>query len=682
MRLVLCGGGLALVGAGVIVLRMQLAARLQANLERVTGHRVTVGGATLGWRAIVAKDVRIFGAPPFDTEPVARIVRLDLRFSRDLSGGASQGSSRAHGRSFWSPAEVYASGVDVDLLAAGGVDNVGWRRRLRTADSRAQGPGALPVVRVRNGRLRGAFRPASGPATVFRARDFSLDLAPEGDGLLALQDLVAEVSGALTVSVPALLVKRDPAAGGVSIAGDGVVLAIPGGGPLLDGVTVDGAWSKSGARIGLAKERVPASASHLAAELQLDAAGARLSVDAADLGLLPLGVLAGRSGVDLSRARASMRIRAAVTGARPDEPIDVDLGLRVSALDVRQPAIDSRAWRGMSVAAAASGSWNPATQKVEVQSGSLEVGGAAALAIAGWTELGAAARGRWTIRTPRPLSCAALVAEGPPPIREALAGLKLEGRLGLSASIAFDATAWDALALDLGLQPLCAVAAEPAALAALLPMLRAGAPLQARTPGLPLGPYHPDFVPLARMPAHLPAAFLTAEDGRFFDHNGFDVEMIRRALAHDIQTRSFAKGGSTITQQLAKNLFLSHSRTLARKIEESVFAWRLEELLDKRRMLELYLNIIELGPDIRGVKQAARAYFAKEVSELRPLESVHLAALTPNPRGYARRFRDGRVDDGWLQRLYDLLGMMNRSRRLSREDLAAARSGKLTLLRI
>ena len=99
-------------------------------------------------------------------------------------------------------------------------------------------------------------------------------------------------------------------------------------------------------------------------------------------------------------------------------------------------------------------------------------------------------------------------------------------------------------------------------------------------------------------------------------------------------------------------------------------------------MLELYLNIIELGPGIRGVKQAARAYFGKDPSALRPIESAHLAALTPNPAGLARRFRDGRVDDGWLQRLYDLLGMMNRSGRLSRSDLATARAGTLTLRKI
>jgi membrane peptidoglycan carboxypeptidase len=291
-------------------------------------------------------------------------------------------------------------------------------------------------------------------------------------------------------------------------------------------------------------------------------------------------------------------------------------------------------------------------------------------------------RGSLHVKTPAPLPCGRLLPAQPAPVREALAGLRLAGNLGLGVSVTFDAAMWDALALDVNVDPLCEVTAEPTALATLLQALDEGTAPSGPAAALPLGRYHPDFVPLAKMPAHLPAAFLTAEDGRFFAHHGFDLEMIRRALAHDLEMQAFAKGGSTITQQLAKNLFLVQTRTLARKFEETVLAWRLHTRLDKKRLLELYLNVIELGPNIRGVKQAARAYFGKEIGELHPIESAHLAALTPNPYGLARRFRDGRVDDGWLQRLYDLLGMMNRSGRLSRAELAAARAGKLSLRKI
>jgi membrane peptidoglycan carboxypeptidase len=265
-------------------------------------------------------------------------------------------------------------------------------------------------------------------------------------------------------------------------------------------------------------------------------------------------------------------------------------------------------------------------------------------------------------------------------VQQALAGLDLGASLGFSVALGFDAGAWEDLQLDIAVDQLCTVKHEARALADLLPVLRqpkTGVP----PPGtkLPLGAYHPDFVSLSQMPQHLPSAFITSEDRKFFHHRGFDADMIRRALAQDLANGSFDRGASTITQQLAKNLFLTHRRTLARKVEEAVLTWRLQTLLGKDRVLELYLNVIELGPGIRGVKQAARKYFGKEVGALTPIESAHLAALAPNPHVLARRFRDGQVDQGWQERLYDLLGMMKRHGRLSAEELATARSSKLEL---
>ena len=185
------------------------------------------------------------------------------------------------------------------------------------------------------------------------------------------------------------------------------------------------------------------------------------------------------------------------------------------------------------------------------------------------------------------------------------------------------------------------------------------------------------------MPRHLTAAFVTAEDGRFFQHRGFDLEMIRRALAHDLEIGTLAKGASTITQQLAKNLFLGPERTLARKLAELVLGWRLrrddEEGASSSSSTSTSSSSV---PASAGSSGRPRSTSASRVAKLTPLESAHLAALTPNPLGYARRFREGRVDDGWLHRLYDLLGMMKRSGRLSAAELNSARQSRLTLRRI
>jgi hypothetical protein len=659
----------ALVAAAVAVLSMalllgraHLISALEGRIQRTTGHRASVGSASLRGRTVVAREVIVFGAPPFDAEPLARIERLEVRL-----GGA---------RGFWSPADLLIEGVEVEYLGTGTVDNVG---RMPAGSGNGAG-GPSPRLRVRHGRLRGVIHPARGPRVHLRARDFSLDVGPEGARSVALEGVVAEIAGLLTASIPQLLVKSEH--GAVTVQGESAALVVPGGGPLVEELTVAGSWSPRRTELTISREPGvgrPKASPRVRATFRADEQGAQLGIDAGDLALRPLHAWLDRLGVLVDGTRADLHLLASTDGARQEVPFELDL--RARGLDVRTPAIDSRTWRGLGFELHASGAIEPASRRVKLQSSELEALGLR-LAIEGWTELGPVPRGSWTVRTPAPLSCARILGGAPQPVREALDGLKLAGNLGLAVSVGFDAAAWDTLSLDVGLSPLCDVIAEPTALSTLLGTLKTGAAPPPGTTGLALGSYHPDFAPLARMPAHLPAAFLTAEDGRFFNHNGFDLEMIRRALAHDLEMRSFAKGGSTIVQQLAKNLFLVQSRTLARKLEETVLAWRLATLLDRKRLLEIYLNIIELGPNIRGVKQAARAYFGKEVSALRPIESAHLAALTPNPAGLARRFRDGRVDDGWLQRLYDLLGMMNRSGRLSRSDLATARAGTLTLRKI
>jgi hypothetical protein len=309
----------------------------------------------------------------------------------------------------------------------------------------------------------------------------------------------------------------------------------------------------------------------------------------------------------------------------------------------------------------------------------------ATFSLKGWMDLSRTPRGALVFATPRhaPLSCDAILFAEPVPVRQALSGMELEGKIGISLALSFDAAAWEDLKLDLQIDPVCAVKKEPQVIANLLPALVNSSPTPAiaaaASTKLPLGRAFADFVPLALMPRHLPSAFLTSEDSKFFHHKGFDLDMIRHALAQDLENRTFGRGASTITQQLAKNLFLTNQRTVARKLEEAVLTWRLHKLLSKDRVLELYLNVIELGPGIRGVGQAARVYFGKEVAALTPLESAHLAALTPNPHVLARRFREGQVDEGWRQRLYDLLGMMKRHGRLSPAELAAARISNLVL---
>jgi len=135
---------------------------------------------------------------------------------------------------------------------------------------------------------------------------------------------------------------------------------------------------------------------------------------------------------------------------------------------------------------------------------------------------------------------------------------------------------------------------------------------------------------------HLKRAVIAAEDAKFMEHNGFDYKAIQIAYEKNLRKRGIVAGGSTISQQLAKNLFLSTQKTPWRKIEEAIITLMLENVMTKRRILEIYLNIIEWGNNIFGAKAAALHYYNISTSSLSAKQSAHLAAMIPNPRFYDR----------------------------------------------
>jgi monofunctional biosynthetic peptidoglycan transglycosylase len=142
------------------------------------------------------------------------------------------------------------------------------------------------------------------------------------------------------------------------------------------------------------------------------------------------------------------------------------------------------------------------------------------------------------------------------------------------------------------------------------------------------------WVPLSRISPHLRHAVVAAEDASFFTHEGFDWEGIKDAAMHNLEAGEFKRGGSTITQQLAKNLYLSSERSLFRKAKEALITWELEQRLSKKRILELYLNVAEWGHGVYGAEAAAQHHFGKPAHELTPDEAAWLAAMLPSPRRY------------------------------------------------
>jgi len=144
------------------------------------------------------------------------------------------------------------------------------------------------------------------------------------------------------------------------------------------------------------------------------------------------------------------------------------------------------------------------------------------------------------------------------------------------------------------------------------------------------------WVPLSRISPYLIKAVLIAEDDKFWSHEGFDYEAMQKAMEKDIKAKKFKLGGSTISQQLVKNLYLSPAKNPIRKIREAIITWRMERVLTKRRILELYLNVVEWGEGgLFGIEAASGHYYGKPSSELGPEEAARLAAVLPNPRKFS-----------------------------------------------
>ena len=142
------------------------------------------------------------------------------------------------------------------------------------------------------------------------------------------------------------------------------------------------------------------------------------------------------------------------------------------------------------------------------------------------------------------------------------------------------------------------------------------------------------WVPYERVSIHLKRALIAAEDAKFLDHDGFDWEAIQKAYEKNLKKGKVVAGGSTISQQLAKNLFLSGRRTPWRKAEEAMITLMIENVMSKRRIFEIYLNIIEWGNGVFGAQAAARYYYGISAANLGPEQAARLAAMVPKPRFY------------------------------------------------
>lgn len=283
-----------------------------------------------------------------------------------------------------------------------------------------------------------------------------------------------------------------------------------------------------------------------------------------------------------------------------------------------------------------------------------------------------------------PTPCRQMLAAVPVELRRGVDGAQLAGTFGLELRLALDEASPPDTVLEASLDNLCRVEdfgplpspddfRRPFTYTA---YAADGAPLR-----LVSGPGTDRWTTLASISPFVVEAVLTTEDGKFMGHGGLTLPEIRRAIELNLAKKELAHGASTITMQLAKNLFLKRSRTLGRKLEELFFTWYLETYFSKDEILELYLNVVEFGPSIYGVRDAAHAYFGREPYELDLAESVFLVKLLPSPVSRHDAYLQGEVSERRMAVLRKVMQTMFERGRITQAELREGLSQEIDFYR-
>lgn len=404
-------------------------------------------------------------------------------------------------------------------------------------------------------------------------------------------------------------------------------------------------------------------------ELPTDDGDATFAVRGGPIALSLLGVHEGAFGlVDVDKTTVAGRATLRLAGDGSTLTFDVDANAR--ALALRQARLARETLHGIDVQVVARGALDHAqTLRVDdfaATFGALRLAGSGTL-----DQLPDRTKGAFRFELPS-TPCQSLVESMPTALLPALDGVAWRGTLGARGGFSFDTTALDALDLSYEVQDGCRAVDVPPELA----HGRFGQPFQ-HTVILPdgstteqtTGPGTDNWTRLDEISPYMQIAVLTTEDGAFYHHHGFNHAAIKASLIANLKARRFVRGASTISMQLAKNLFLSREKTLSRKVEEVVLTDYLEQAFTKEDIMELYLNVVEFGPAVYGITAASEYYFGRTPAELDLAESLFLSSLLPSPRRYGA-MRDGdHPPDSWMRGLHNLMHIARRRGLLRQSEL-------------
>lgn len=410
----------------------------------------------------------------------------------------------------------------------------------------------------------------------------------------------------------------------------------------------------------------------LSLEVPLGEGPVSASVEGGPVSLAALGVQEGDFGL-LDVAKASLEARGSATLSADGKELGLSGNAKLAGLSAQKKWLAPTPVRGLGLAVRGRAAlWLDGT-RLRIDSGEVEVG-KVRVELKGELEQSKDHKKIWLEGGVPLASCQSMLDATPEGLMPLLAGTRLTGTFALTGKLEVDTRALDKMLTRWSSVNECRITGAPPEIAPsrfsrswtreVLDVT--GRPVQVQS-----GPGTMGWVPKAAISRHMDTAVLICEDGAFFRHHGFDEEAIRNSIRENVKAGRFVRGASTISMQLAKNLYLSRDKTLSRKLQEAVLTHLLEQELTKDQILELYLNVIEFGPGIYGIGPAAAYYFNSTPSQLSLGQSLYLASILPNPK---RQYfgADGAVTPGWSEYLRKLMRIAAKIRRVSEAELEEA----------
>ena len=718
----LLGLASVLVGGGALSFAPLVRARVRAGAEQ-RGVLVEVGQVRAGFGAIWLKDVdlRVPTMPGLAVHLEALRVGFGWHFnvsSLALHGalvslrGESDDLQRqwaAYRAERGAEAQPQTSGVSDTHYLADGVDVI-WRRRATEPPQRVWGLSyerlgarenvAIDLVRVRN---EGLELDARHPQAQLSREGGSSESDQAGTSR-RLQSLHADgvdLSISLSGSGPSagqpraektLHFQPDPARGaqlrallaglsvfaerllpdGAGLTLEGVSLRFRRGSDMLNFGPSTLHAGRVGGQIDLSlAPKAEAAGTPLEFKLSLPTAGGevRAQLRGGPVSLRSLGVREGDFGLS-DVQDATLQASGDVSLAEDGSSLAFSGSGKLDRVSLRRPELSAAPLSGIQLAFRARGTSSLDGGKLVLEDGELSLGDVRIQGSGSLTRGERAVQAHWSGGVPL-ASCQAFLDATPRGLAPLIASLRMAGTFAVQAQLDYDSEHPNETRVRLNVANDCRIEQIPAELAPR--RFEAFWRREVKGPDkqpmeVESGPGSPDWVPYEAISPFMETAVVVCEDGHFPYHHGFDFEAIQNSIRDNLIKGRFARGASTISMQLAKNLYLGKEKTLGRKLQEAVLTQLLEQELSKRELMELYLNVIEYGPGIYGIGPAARYYFAKRPSDLSLGQALYIATILPNPE-HQHFAPDGRVSAAWTAYLQRLMHIAKKIDRISDEQL-------------